>query len=61
MAEQVFEIVRTPMEVITCVNTALDFKQEGKLLFTDFSYEEGILAFYKWLVDNEAPDPMERP
>jgi hypothetical protein len=49
------------MEVLTCVNTALDLKEEGRLLFTDFSYEEGIMAFYRWLTDSQAPDPMERP
>lgn len=53
-------VVRKDMEVLEVLNTANDFRQEGRLLFTDLSYEEGMLAFYRWLTDPTAPNPVER-
>lgn len=53
-------VVRTEMEVLEVLNSLNDMSQEGRLLFTDMSYEEGALRFYRWLTNLEAPNPAER-
>lgn len=54
------EIVRSELEVLEVINTSADIEGQRTSLFPDLTYEAGIRAFYNWLTDTEAPNPVEQ-
>lgn len=54
------DIVRTQREVDEQITECIDRLDYGASRFPGLTYEDGVLAFYDWLIGDVEESPMER-